>query len=36
MMPLENEINEVLTKLPQGWNIQRIKKYWRNNRRKEN
>ncbi|CAB5210001.1 unnamed protein product [Rhizophagus irregularis] len=36
IMPSENEINEVLTKLPQSWNIQRIKRYWSNNRCKEN
>uniref|UniRef100_U9SKP9 Uncharacterized protein n=1 Tax=Rhizophagus irregularis (strain DAOM 181602 / DAOM 197198 / MUCL 43194) TaxID=747089 RepID=U9SKP9_RHIID len=36
IMPSENEINEVLTKLPQSWNIQCIKRYWSNNRCKEN
>jgi len=35
-MPSKNEINEVLAKLPQSWNIQRVKRYWSNNRRKEN
>ncbi|CAG8481054.1 9423_t:CDS:2 [Diversispora eburnea] len=35
-IPSENEINEVLNKLPQGWNIQRVKMYWRNNKNKGN
>jgi hypothetical protein len=35
-MPSEVEINDVLNKLSQEWNIQRIKRYWRNNRYKGN
>ncbi|GBC17876.2 hypothetical protein GLOIN_2v1469926 [Rhizophagus irregularis DAOM 181602=DAOM 197198] len=30
-IPTETEINEVLSKLSQEWNIQRVKRYWNNN-----
>ena len=30
-MPIETEINEILNKLPQEWDIQRVKRYWNNN-----
>ncbi|PKY16861.1 hypothetical protein RhiirB3_429338 [Rhizophagus irregularis] len=31
IIPTETEINEVLSKLSQEWNIQRVKRYWNNN-----
>ncbi|UZO08108.1 uncharacterized protein OCT59_028374 [Rhizophagus irregularis] len=35
IIPTETEINEVLSKLSQEWNIQRVKRYWNNNIRRK-
>ena len=32
-MPTEEEIKDILGKLTSEWNIQRVKRYWNNNRK---